>query len=226
VGDLPVIDSPGRRHLIVQVPSSASSPADVSSPAARALPERDPRTELLRSSSVDERDEAWRELYDGEFERVYRLACRFGVPLAEVEDVAQQVFLVAYRRMTGGEAVQNVRAWLRGVTVKVVADHHRWRRVRRLKHWLVEAIYDDAGAEPAASPAVQIEQARRIAEVGEVLRRLSPKLRSVLVLSDIEECSLAEVAEAVGAPINTVRSRRRLAREAFQREWERRRGKP
>ncbi len=60
--------------------------------------------------------------------------------------------------------------------------------------------------------------------IGEVLRTLSPKLRSVLVLADIEECSLAEVAEAVGAPINTVRSRRRLAREAFQREWERRAG--
>lgn len=177
----------------------------------------------LRSASRDERDLAWRALYDAEFSRVYRLACRFGVPGPEVEDVAQQVFVVAHRRLAEMEQVSNLRAWLRGITVKVIADHHRWRRVRRIKGWLVEAIYTEADA-GQASPAREVEQAEMREQIADVLRTLSPKLRSVLVLADIEECSLAEVAEAVGAPVNTVRSRRRLAREAFQREWERRAG--
>lgn len=177
----------------------------------------------LRSASPEERDLAWRALYDAEFARVYRLASRFGVAAAEVEDVAQQVFVIAHRRIADMEQVSNLRGWLRGIAVKVIADHHRWRRVRRIKAWLVEALYSEVDA-ARSSPGRDAEQAELRERIGEVLRALSPKLRSVLVLADIEECSLAEVAEAVGVPVNTVRSRRRLAREAFQREWERRAG--
>lgn len=216
MGHFSVIASLRSRHQVGEVRSSISRApvpplADADAPGCR-----------LRSVSAAERDQAWRALYDREFERVYRLAYRFGVPGAEVEDVAQQVFLIAYRRIGEVEPVVNVHAWLRGITVKVVADHHRWRRVRRLKQWLVDAFYDDAGS-GAATPAAQVEHAEVAEEIADVLRRLSPKLRSVLVLCDVEGCSLAEVAETVGAPVNTVRSRRRLAREAFQSEWMRRR---
>jgi RNA polymerase sigma-70 factor (ECF subfamily) len=219
MGHFSLIDPVRSRHQEDEVRSHVSPAADA------PLSGADPRAGLLRSASRDERDQAWRELYDDEFERVYRLACRFGVPGAEVEDVAQQVFLVAYRRLGEVEAVQSVRAWLRGITVKVVADHHKWRRVRRIKQWLVQAVYDDAAAD-IATPAIEVEQAQAMEEIGDVLRRLSPKLRSVLVLCDIEGCSLSEVADAVGAPVNTVRSRRRLAREAFQSEWKRRQETP
>jgi RNA polymerase sigma-70 factor, ECF subfamily len=208
VGIFSLIVSRRSRHQVDEVRRTLSPPAGV------------PPADRLRSASTEERDHAWRALYDAEFSRVYRLACRFGVPAAEVEDVTQQVFVVAHRRIAEMEEVSNLRAWLRGIAVKVVADHHRWRRVRRIKAWLVEALYLEADA-GRTTPAREAEQAELRERIAEVLRTLSPKLRSVLVLADIEECSLAEVAEAVGAPVNTVRSRRRLAREAFQREWER-----
>jgi DNA-directed RNA polymerase specialized sigma24 family protein len=94
-------------------------------------------TEALRSTSVDERDAAWRALYDEHFAPVYRLVCRFGVPFADVEDVTQRVFVVAYRRVQEIDDVRNVGAWLRAIVVRVIAEHRRWLRVRRVKQWLL-----------------------------------------------------------------------------------------
>jgi RNA polymerase sigma-70 factor (ECF subfamily) len=178
----------------------------------------DERVGPLLSDSSDLRDHAWRALYDDQFDRVYRLACRFGVPASEIEDVAQQVFLVAYRRIGEVKEIANLAAWLRGIAVKVIADHHRWQRVRRMKQWMVNGIYARSPAEQV-TPARGAEDAQLHEQIGAVLRRMSPKLRAVLVLCDIEECSLGEVSEALRIPINTVRSRRRLARDSFRRMW-------
>src|SRR5262245_30943294 len=104
-------------------------------------------TVALRSASTTERDDAWRALYDEHFPQVFQLVARFGVVPAEVEDVTQQVFLIAYRRLSEVEDVLNMRAWLRGIAARVVSDHHRWRRVRRVKQWLVESTFGDGGRE-------------------------------------------------------------------------------
>jgi len=153
---------------------------------------------------------------------VYRLVARFGVASADVEDVTQQVFLVAYRRIREVGEVHSVPGWLRGIAARVTSDYHRWWRVRRVKQWLVERTEDERPAAP--TPAHATETAQLQQRVGEVMRRMSPKLREVLVLCDLEECSLGEASEALAVPSNTVRSRRRLAREAFQQLWEQREG--
>jgi RNA polymerase sigma-70 factor (ECF subfamily) len=217
----PVIDPPGSRHQVdgpVALLASNDDPAPLETfeaPADEAVP--------LRSSSDAERNEAWRTLYDAQFDRVYRLVARFGVPSAEVEDVTQQVFMVAYRRIAEVGAIGNVGGWLRGITTRVIADHHRWRRVRRVKAFMVDALYGD-DATVRSTPASDAESAQVQEQVGAVLRQLSPKLRAVLVLCDIEELELAEVAENLAIPVNTVRSRRRLARESFQRLWQAQQG--
>jgi RNA polymerase sigma-70 factor (ECF subfamily) len=177
-------------------------------------------SKALRSTSVDDRDAAWRALYDEQFAQVYRLICRFGVPFADVEDVAQRVFVVAYRRAQEIEDVRNAGAWLRAITVRVVAEHRRWLRVRRVKQWLLRA---SAELERAPQPTPERDAAARQAQrtVAAVLEQMSPKLRDVLVLLELEQLELREAADALGIPVNTVRSRRRLARERFQRISER-----
>lgn len=176
----------------------------------------------LRSTHAGEADRAWRALYDEQFARVYRLVARFGVASADVEDVTQQVFLVAYRRLREVDDVRCVPGWLRGIAARVTSEYHRWWRVRRVKAWLVEVT--ESGRTPAVTPERATEAAQLQQRVTAVLQRMSPKLRAVLVLCDIEECELGEAAEALGVPSNTVRSRRRLARLAFQELWEQREG--
>jgi len=169
-------------------------------------------------AAVADPERAFERVYEEHFDCVYRLAWRFGVPAAEVEDVAQRVFLVAHRRLTGGEQVDNVGGWLRGITVRVASQHRRWRRVRRVKAWLVKSTAE-AQAPVPPTPERDAQAHRTQRAVGEVLEQMSPKLREVLVLSDVEDCTQGEVAGLLGISVNTVRSRRRLAREQFQRLW-------
>lgn len=179
-------------------------------------PAEDP-TAGLRAPTRLESDQAWRRLYDEQFARMYRLVCRFGVAPGDAEDVVQQVFVIAHRRIREIDEVRSVAGWLRGITVRVVSDYHRWWRVRRVKQWIVEST---SGTAAPATPERETEQAQVQARVNATLQRMTPKLRAVLVLCDIEECSVSEAAEALEIPVNTVRSRRRLARESFQGLWQ------
>src|SRR5215468_9340062 len=172
----------------------------------------------LRSDSTSVRDEAWRVLYDEHFDAIYRLVCRFGVPLSEVEDLTQMVFERAHRRMSDVDEVRHVGVWLRGIAVRVVAEHRRWQRVRRLRQWLLEST-TEAALSRAPTPEQMTAAAHVQRRVGAVLDQMSRKLRDVLVLVEIDERSPEEAAEILGIPTNTVRSRRRLARERFRKLW-------
>jgi RNA polymerase sigma-70 factor (ECF subfamily) len=178
----------------------------------------DPRLGPLRSPSEEVRDASWRRLYADEYRRVARLVSRFGVSPADQEDVTQQVFLAAYRRLAEVADVRDVRAWLAGIAARTASDHRRWRKVRRANEWMVEAIYQDQPRDRWC-PGQDLERTRLERRVEEVLRRMSPKLRPVMLLCEIEELEPGEVADILGIPLNTVRSRRLLARRSFEKLW-------
>lgn len=165
----------------------------------------------------------WEELYGAHFAYVYRLMFALNVEPAESEDLTQRVFLIAHEKLRQEDELEHPRAWLRAIALRVVADHRRWRGVRQVKRWLVKASHDAATPAPKTpeqdSAAAQAQQQVRAA-----LAEMSPKLRDVLVLLEIEECSLQETAELLGIPANTVRSRKRLAREQFAGIWRARSG--
>jgi len=173
----------------------------------------------LRSRRAAERDRAWRQLYAARADGIYRLVCCLGVAPGDVEDVVQRVFTIAHRRLHDAE-LDNIGPWLRGIAVKVSSDQRRFWRLRRLKHWLLRSTTEAATAH-VPTPEQRLEQAETGQRAQDVLDRLSPKLREVLVLADLEQCKPAEVARLLGIPVNTVRSRRRLARERFIQLWER-----
>src|SRR5512145_2268526 len=88
---------------------------------------------------VPSRDGAWfRALYRDQFDDVIGLILRFGITRDDAEDIAQRVFLVAYRRYDEIHGFERLDVWLRGVTVRVVREYYRWQRVRRAASWLVE----------------------------------------------------------------------------------------
>lgn len=166
----------------------------------------------------------WGALYERHFDDVYRLIRRGGVSDADADDVAQRVFLRVHDLLSSGAVTEivNPLAWLRAITIRVVAEHHRFWRIRRVKQWVLEltASLVPRGATPEQNLAATQEQAR----VAQILQQMSPKLRDVLVLSDLEELELGEVAMILDIPKNTVRSRRKLARDQFARLWSRRHG--
>jgi len=180
---------------------------------------------LLRSDVTSERDEAWRALFDAHYDRVYRLVCRFGVAPMDVEDVVQRAFEIAYDRIREVDDVREAPAWLRGIVVRVVSHHRRWRRVREAKRWLLR---DSCAGErpPVIGPDRVAAAAAELERVREVLDSMSAKLRDVFVLCCVEQCTPREAAEALDIPLNTARSRRRLARKQFETLWTQRYGGP
>ena len=177
----------------------------------------------LRSDDRNDRDLAWRYLYDVHYDRVFRLVCRFGVEPGEIEDITQRAFITAFKRIREVDDVRDPYAWLCGIVVRVIAQHRRWRRVRTAKRWLLHEM-PAASPQPVIAPDRGAAAAQQMAAVREVLDHMSDKLRTVLVLCDIEELRPQEAAELLDIPVNTVRSRRRIAKAKFHDLWIEHRG--
>jgi RNA polymerase sigma-70 factor (ECF subfamily) len=157
---------------------------------------------------------AWRGLYAMHFSFVVRTARSLGTPPSEVEDVAQEVFTLAFRKLDAFTHGQ-LATWLYRICANVVTDHHRKRRVRQA----FSALFGEQ-AEPVSTspgPEGQVQAAQAQAQVGQILARMSPKKREVFVLFEIEGCTGEEIAERVGCPVDTVWTRLFHARKEFAR---------
>ncbi|HEX5098299.1 MAG TPA: RNA polymerase sigma factor [Polyangiaceae bacterium] len=161
---------------------------------------------------------AFTRLYQEHFERVYRLLGRYGIAPHDVDDLAQQVFIVAYARRDALAELKNPHAWLAAIAVRVAHEHYRWRRVRRLKAWVVEHSWAARGADEA-TPEREALRSESAARVRSVLEQMSKKLRDALVLLELQGLATEEAAEILAIPPNTLRSRQRLAKESFERLW-------
>jgi RNA polymerase sigma-70 factor (ECF subfamily) len=129
---------------------------------------------------------------------------------ADAEDVAQEALLKAYRSFQRLRDRTRFRAWLVRISFRLALDRLRSakRREQRDELWSQPAHHPPvASAEDiAASNQFQIHLDRALEELPE-------KLRLALLLSAMEGHSLEEVAEMVGAPLGTVKSRIFLARK-------------
>jgi RNA polymerase sigma-70 factor (ECF subfamily) len=154
---------------------------------------------------------AHRSFYERYASFVFRTARRLGIERDEVEDVVQEVFSVAFKRLPTFEAGQ-LTTWLYRICSNRVTDRHRRRNLRRgLAHMLGVESY----APPSAEQGLERQDAERI--VAEIVGRMSPKKRDVFVLFEIEGLPGGEIAERVGCPVETVWTRLFHARKDFER---------
>ena len=150
-------------------------------------------------------------LFDQHAEALARFVARVLGNGAHVEDVVQEVFLTAHQKRAQLSSVENVRAWLYGVAAKK-AQHHIRAKVRlrdaleRLGLWHMRS---------APSPEGDVVTVESKARVQRAMATLSPHLRAVFVLYELEELNGREIALALSLPEKTVWSRLRLARERF-----------
>ncbi len=142
---------------------------------------------------------------------VWRCLRRFGVPAADADDAAQQVFLVAADKLSD-VPVERERAFLFATAARIAANARRSIRRR-------QSAYDSlsqAPEEPSASQDELSDQLRARALLDQVMADMPEDLREVFVLFEIEEISIQDIATTLEIPIGTVGSRLRRARQAFQ----------
>jgi RNA polymerase sigma-70 factor (ECF subfamily) len=153
----------------------------------------------------------WSAFYDEHFDFVWRSLRRLGVPEAALDDAAQEVFVVAFRRADDFEGRSSHKTWLFGIAWNRARELSRGAR-RHPEHELPEALEQPAGDD--AEQVAMRNQALRFAY--RVLDELLPERRAVLVMAEVEEMTAAEIADVLAIPLNTVYSRIRLARRDFE----------
>jgi RNA polymerase sigma-70 factor (ECF subfamily) len=157
-------------------------------------------------------------LYREHFDFVWRNARRLGCDDDELDDVVHEVFLIATRKLSGFEGRSAPRTWLFGITLRVV-QHLRRDHARERRHALAYLLEQ---VPPVADAARESEEAQYLRHL---LTRLSEPQRVVVILSELEGFSSAEIAKTLGIPAGTVDSRLRGARLELTRLIERERAR-
>lgn len=161
-------------------------------------------------------------LYEDHFDFVWRNARRLGVPEASADDVTQDVFLVVQRRITDFDGRTSIQSWIFGILIRVVRDHRRSFRRKGARTVSLEQEADRDGsaiAYRAANDAV--EHAERVRLFEKLLAELDEDKRTLLILSELEQWTLREIAELFGSNTNTIYSRVRAAKRAFEQAYAR-----
>lgn len=154
---------------------------------------------------------SFREVFSRYAPYVLGLVRRLGVRDAEVEDVAQEVFIVVHRQLPHFEGRSSIKTWLCGITLRTVANHRR--KVTRRREASMELGREQHAA---ADQDTVLERRDDAATLQNALDRLSPKLREVFVLYEIEELPMADVARSLGCPRFTAYTRLHAARAALR----------
>ncbi len=152
-------------------------------------------------------------IYREHFAFVWRNLRRLGVAESHVEDAAQEVWVVVHRRLREFEGRSSMRTWLFGIAMRTASDHRRWRRRKDPRDRSDEV---DAVPSAAPSPEALTERAQQARVLDALLDELPEERRVVFMLAELEQMSSPEIALAVGAPLNTVYSRLRVARVEFE----------
>jgi RNA polymerase sigma-70 factor, ECF subfamily len=148
--------------------------------------------------------------------RIYGICYRFTGSATEAEDLTQEVFLKMFRNLGTFDAARGgFTTWLTTLTRNLLVDHYRRSRMERVSDSLDETL---DGAEDGPSKAERLQDTRKTqeqhvaglelrAQVQQALQQVSPELREAVILRDLEDMDYKEIAEVLGVPQGTVKSR-------------------
>ena len=156
------------------------------------------------------------DIYEAYFAFVWRSALRLGTPRVTIDDVVQEIFIVANNRLASFEGRSSVQTWLFGIVLNVVRTHRRTLAARQPHLLHADAQTDpETLADPADGPHERAARAEDARILDLVLDALDDSKREVFVLAELEQMSAPEIGAALSLPINTVYSRLRHARRQF-----------
>jgi RNA polymerase sigma-70 factor, ECF subfamily len=149
-------------------------------------------------------------VYHGYFRQVIGWMRAMNVPASDIEDAAQEAFLVVRRRLSGFRG-DNLAGWLFRIANLTARNY---RRLAWFKRLFLRGPGDDPSEAliAASTPAVTLEQKEDQRSLAQMLARMSARRRETLILFEIEGYSGQEIAALQGVPIKTVWTRLHHAR--------------
>lgn len=148
-------------------------------------------------------DGAVRAVYEQFGRLVYTVAYRVLGDRGLAEEASQQAFVQAWRSASRFEAERELGPWLATIAKRAAIDIHRRESRRR-----AESIETASAAEPAlVTEAPRVEQIYEVWQVREAIDQLGRDEREVVRLQHLQGMSHPEIAEHLGVPVGTVKSR-------------------
>ncbi len=155
------------------------------------------------------------ELLDETYKKVYNMAYRLAGTRADAEDLTQEAFYRAYRSFRDYEGDRPFENWIFRIVTRLFLDLLRSRR-RRVKSVSYDAPLQRDGGDDnlyfdMADDAPNAEQTMMNTSLSEemqmALDSLSPEQRTLVILADVENVPYKDIAEMLGKPVGTIRSR-------------------
>ena len=196
--------------MIVASPMAADPHVDATS-AMDALIER-----CLSGDQV-----AWDQIVRQHWRKVFNLAYKFVGRHDEAEDLTQDIFLKIFKALKTFDRRANFQTWLISISRNLCIDHYR--SVRKERETMARDV-DASELVPVSrerGPHSVLEQIDLKHLIRLALAELPPTLRQAVVLRDLQEFSYQEIADQLGLPEGTVKSRINRGRLELARQLKR-----
>jgi RNA polymerase sigma-70 factor (ECF subfamily) len=162
-----------------------------------------------------ERERTFRDLTSQSYKKVYNLAYRLSGDRADAEDLTQEAFFRAYRSFEKYEGDKPFENWIFRILNRLFLDmlRNRRRRVQSVSYDnpLRTDATDDEMHLQAADHGPNPEEELLLGAVNEdlaaALRTLKREQRALVLMADVEQMAYQDIADALGIPVGTVRSR-------------------
>jgi RNA polymerase sigma-70 factor (ECF subfamily) len=162
---------------------------------------------------------AWEELARTQHKRIYGICYRFTGSPSDAEDLTQEAFLKMFKNLDSFDPSKGgFTTWLTTLTRNLLVDNYRRTRLERASESLDEPLGNDMDGGTGETKASRLEDTGRSqeqhvaglelrAQIQEALKQVSPELREAVILRDLEDMDYKDIAEVLGVPQGTVKSR-------------------
>jgi len=150
---------------------------------------------------------AWEQIVRQNWRKVFNVAYKFVGKHDEAEDLTQDIFLKIFKALKTFDRRANFQTWIISISRNLCIDHYR--SVRKERQTIARDV-DSNDLQPATlerGPYAQAEHQDLRAQLRQALETLPLTLRTAVVLRDLQELSYQEIADRLGLPEGTVKSR-------------------
>jgi len=150
---------------------------------------------------------AWEQIVRQNWRKVFNVAYKFVGKHDDAEDLTQDIFLKIFKALKTFDRRANFQTWIISISRNLCIDHYR--SVRKERQTIARDVdsNDLQPATPDRGPYAQAEHQDLREQLRQALETLPVTLRTAVVLRDLQELSYQEIADRLGLPEGTVKSR-------------------